>query len=154
MLPTGDHKVPQAFLDWQQYSQETDNFDIGNIIQRATQNELIDEIIDAYNAPYPEEKYKAGARKFPLLVPTHANDPESENNRQAWAQLKQFEKPFITAFSDKDPVTAGGDKIFQKLIPGCAGQAHTTMRNGGHFLQEDCAKELTELAIRCFKDIN
>lgn len=152
MLPTGDHKPPQAFLDWQKYSQETDNFDIGNIIQRATQNDLIDEVVAAYNAPYPEEQYKAGARKFPLLVPVRPDDPESENNRQAWACLKQFNKPFITAFSDHDPVTAGGDKIFHKLIPGCKGQAHTTMVNGGHFLQEDCATALAELAITCFKE--
>lgn len=151
MLPTGDHTPPDAFLAWQQYSQTTDNFDIGAIIQRATHKDVIDEVVAAYNAPFPEEKYKAAARKFPMLVPTSPNDPEAQNNRNAWKILGEFSKPFLTAFSDQDPVTKGGEKIFQKLVPGCKGQAHTIIKGGGHFLQEDCASELINHAIKCFK---
>ena len=151
MLPTGDHDPGQAFFDWQVYSQSTPNFDIGEIIQRATHKELINEIVAAYNAPFPSERYKVGARMFPMLVPTTPNDPETENNRQAWQSLKQFTKPFLTAFSDGDPVTKGGEKIFQKLIPGCNNQAHIILENGGHFLQEDCGDELIKHAIQFFQ---
>ena len=142
MLPTGEHTAPEAFFEWQKYSQSTDNFDIGSILQRATHSNLIEETVNAYNAPFPDETYKAAARKFPMLVPTSINDPESQNNINAWKILSQFEKPFLTLFSDNDPVTKGGEKIFQKLVPGCVGQAHKIMKNGGHFLQEDCAEEL------------
>jgi haloalkane dehalogenase len=151
MLPTGEHEPSEAFKAWQTYSQTTDNFNIGNIIQGATHKEIIEEVIAAYNAPFPSEKYKAGARKFPMLVPTSLDDPEAQNNKEAWEVLKTFTKPFLTAFSDKDPVTKGGEKIFQKLIPGCKGQKHTIIKNGGHFLQEDCALELITLAIECFR---
>lgn len=147
MLPTGEHAPPKAFLDWQNYSQTTENFNIGNIIQGATHKDLIQEVIDAYNAPFETEAMKAGARKFPMLVPTSTDDPESQNNIQAWLSLSQFRKPFLTLFSDKDPVTKGGDKIFQKLVPGCDGQNHTILKDGGHFLQEDCAHELMRHAL-------
>lgn len=151
MLPTGDHHPGQAFIDWQEYSQSTDNFNIGDIIQRATHKDLIEEIVAAYDAPFPEEKYKAGARKFPMLVPITPDDPEGANNRAAWQKLQQFKKPFLTAFSDNDPMTSGGDKILQKKIPGCINQAHVTLKNGGHFLQEDCGDELIKHAIQLFK---
>jgi haloalkane dehalogenase len=151
MLPTGDYHPGQAFVDWQHYSQNTKIFDCGNIIQNACEKELIEEIVAAYNAPFPEEKYKAGARKFPMLVPITPDDPEAQNNRLAWGKLQQFKKPFLTAFSDKDPITAGGDKVFQKLVPGCKDQAHVTLKDAGHFLQEDCGDQLISHAITLFK---
>ncbi len=152
MLPTGDHKPPQAFLEWQQYSQTSSNFDIGGIIQRGTHKELIEEVLAAYRAPFPLESHKAGVRKFPMLVPISPNDPESANNRQAWQSLSQFKKPFLTLFSDQDPVTKGGEKIFQKLVPGCKGQNHKILQDGGHFLQEDCSKELIQLSTKFFNE--
>lgn len=152
MLPTGEHEPSEAFMAWQAYSQESDNFDIANIIQGASHKDIIDEVLAAYNAPFPSEEYKAGARKFPMLVPINVDDPEAHNNKEAWKVLATFNKPFLTAFSDKDPVTRGGEKIFQKLIPGCKGQVHTIIKDGGHFLQEDCALELISLAIDCFRD--
>jgi haloalkane dehalogenase len=151
MLPTGEHEPSKAFIEWQEYSQATENFDIAGIIQRATYKEIIEEVVAAYNAPFPSEEYKAGARKFPMLVPIRPDDPEALNNKEAWKVLAKFTKPFLTAFSDQDPVTRGGEKLFQKLIPGCAGQPHTIIKNGGHFLQEDCAHELVTLAINCFR---
>jgi haloalkane dehalogenase len=147
MLPTGDHAASEAFLNWQTFSQQVDVFPVAGIIKGATVTPLSSEVLAAYNAPFPDETYKAGVRQFPLLVPTTPDNPASEANRLAWKTLQQFNKPFITAFSDSDPVTAGGDKIMQKLIPGCQGQAHTTIEKGGHFLQEDQGKRLAEVLL-------
>ncbi|MFQ3190075.1 MAG: haloalkane dehalogenase [Paraglaciecola sp.] len=147
MLPTGDHGANEAFLNWQTFSQEVEVFPVAGIIKGATVTPLSPEVLAAYNAPFPDETYKAGVRQFPLLVPTSPDDPASEANRLAWQTLQKFNKPFITAFSDSDPVTAGGDKIMQKLIPGCQGQAHITIKQGGHFLQEDQGKQLAEVLL-------
>lgn len=147
ILPTGDHDPGEAFKAWQKYSQETPEFKVGNIINGATTTELEPRVVAAYNAPYPDESYKEGARQFPLLVPTTPDNPASEKNRQAWAALNQWTKPFLTAFSDKDPVTAGGDKVMQKLIPGTKNQAHTIIKDGGHFLQEDKGEELASITL-------
>jgi haloalkane dehalogenase len=147
MLPTGDHPASEAFLQWQTFSQQVEVFPVAGIIKGATVTPLSPEVLAAYDAPFPDETYKAGVRQFPLLVPTTPNDPASEANRSAWKTLQQFTKPFITAFSDSDPVTAGGDKIMQKLIPGCQGQAHTTIEKGGHFLQEDQGEKLAQVLL-------
>ena len=147
MLPTGDHNPGDAFKSWQDYSQKVPEFPAGAIINRATTTELPQAVIDAYDAPYPDESYKEGARQFPLLVPITSTDPAAEKNRAAWAVLMKWDKPFLTAFSDSDPITAGGDKVMQKLIPGTQGQAHTTIVNGGHFLQEDQGEVLAEVVV-------
>jgi haloalkane dehalogenase len=147
MLPTGDHPAGDAFMKWKTFSQEVAFFPVAGIIKGATVTQLSEETLAAYNAPFPDETYKAGARQFPLLVPVTPNDPASASNRLAWKVLQQFNKPFITAFSDSDPVTAGGDKIMQKLIPGCQGQAHTTISQGGHFLQEDQPEALSNVLL-------
>lgn len=152
MLPTGDHPPSPEFLRWQRFSQEVAEFEVSKVIQKATTTELIQEVLTAYDAPFPSEEYKCAVRKFPLLVPTQANDPESENNRKAWQALARFNKPFLTAFSDGDPITAGGDKIMQNKIPGCANQAHMTLIDGGHFLQEDVGEQLIKTAIQFFKE--
>ena len=147
MLPTGDVPAGDAFLAWQQYSQTSDNFDVGSIINRAAVNPLSPEIIAAYNAPYPDDSYKAGARKFPLLVPTNPEDPASEPNLQAWKILASSGIPFLTAFSDQDPITKGGERVFHKLLPGCEGQKHITTQGAGHFLQEDKGEELADIMV-------
>lgn len=105
------------------------------------------EIIAAYNAPFPDDTYKACARVFPALVPAEPNDPAAPANRAAWEVLKQWNKPFLTCFSDKDPITKGGERVFHKLVPGTAGQAHVTIQDAGHFLQEDKGEELADLLI-------
>lgn len=152
MLPTGDHSPGEAFMSWRKFSQEVPEFPAGGIIKGATISELPQAVIDAYNAPYPDESYKEGARQFPALVPVSADDPASQANREAWEVLQHWQKPFLTAFSDSDPITAGGDKIMQKLIPGCAGQAHTTINNGGHFLQEDQGGALAQVVNKFIAD--
>ncbi|MEJ2129804.1 MAG: haloalkane dehalogenase [Woeseiaceae bacterium] len=141
-LPTGDQGMNEAFLQWREFARTSPKFDIGRILQNATVSELSDEVVAAYDAPFPDDSYKAGARKFPMLVPITPDDPASEANRQAWAVLMNWQKPFLTTFSDKDPIMSGGEKVFKKLVPGAAGQDHVIIRDAGHFLQEDKGEEL------------
>jgi len=146
-LPTGDQKITDAFLEWQRFSRETPEFAVGTIVGSGCHQALSQAIIAAYDAPFPDETYKEGARIFPSLVPTTPDDPAAPANREAWKVLQGFEKPFLTAFSDKDPITRGGDKVFQKLIPGAKNQPHTTIQGGGHFLQEDCGSGFASVVI-------
>jgi haloalkane dehalogenase len=141
-LPTGDKDPGPAFLAWQQYSQETPDFHVGGIVNGGCTTDLAPEVVAAYDAPFPDDSYKAGARQFPMLVPSRPDDPASEPNRRAWEVLHAWTKPFLTAFSDSDPVTGGADRVLQTTIPGAAGRPHTTIVGGGHFLQEDRGEEL------------
>lgn len=147
MLPTGQGTPPEAFLKWQTFSQTVPQFPTGQILQGATVRELSAEEVAAYDAPYPDESYKAGARIFPALVPTSTDQDGASDNREAWKVLANWDKPFVTCFSDKDPVTAGGDSVFQAKVPGTKGQPHRTIRDGGHFLQEDKPEELAALIL-------
>jgi haloalkane dehalogenase len=147
MLPTGDHHPGEAFLKWQAFSQKTPVFGTGFIVMGGCATPMAPEVIAAYDAPFPDESYKEGARQFPLLVPVSPEDPAAPANRAAWETLMKFDKPFLCAFSDKDPITAKGAAVLQKLIPGCAGQPHTTIGNGGHFLQEDQGEKLAEVVV-------
>ena len=146
-LPTGDRPGNDAFMAWQKFSQTSPAFDIGRLIQRATMTTLPDDVVAAYDAPFPDDSYKAGARIFPSLVPTQPDDPAAEPNRRAWEVLQKWEKPFLTAFSDADPVTKGGERVMQSRIPGAQGQPHTTIVGAGHFLQEDKGEELARIVV-------
>jgi len=144
-LPTGDIPPGPAFLNWQNFSQTVEDFDIGVVVGLGCVTAPGEDVFDAYRAPFPDDSYKAGARQFPMLVPTSPDDPASAANRAAWETLRDFKKPWLTAFSDKDAITRGGDTRFQAEIPGCAGQPHTTIENGGHFLQEDQGEVLARV---------
>jgi haloalkane dehalogenase len=144
-LPTGDTPPGKAFLGWQNFSQTVDDFDIGFIVNGGCATELPDAVVAAYRAPFPDDSYKAGARQFPMLVPTSPDDPAAEDNRSAWKVLRAWKKPFLTAFSDQDAITRGGAGAFQRDVPGCAGQPHTTIEGGGHFLQEDRGEQLAQV---------
>lgn len=146
-LPTGDFPISEAFLQWRKFSVEVPEFSVGAIINMGTLSDLPEEILEAYNAPFPDETYKEGARIFPSLVPISPDDPAAPANRQAWEVLSKFEKPFLTAFSDGDPITRGGEQIFQKRVPGAKGQPHTIIKGGGHFLQEDRGEESARVVI-------
>lgn len=150
-LPTGDHAVSEAFMQWREFATTSPRFDIGRIIQRATVSEMSEDEVAAYDAPFPDDSYKAGARAFPALVPITPDDPASEANRRAWAALTEWRKPFLTAFSDKDPILGGGEKVFKKLVPGAAGQPHVIIEDGGHFLQEDKGEELARIVVDLIK---
>jgi len=147
-LPIGDRPPGEAFLNWQRFSQTVEDFDVGFIVNSGCTSELAPEVYAAYNAPFPDDAYKAGARQFPMLVPTAPDDPASDANRNAWETLRHFDKPFLTAFSDRDPITRGGDVAFQREVPGSAGQPHTTIEGGGHFLQEDRGEQLARVIER------
>ena len=151
MLPTGDHNPGEAFKKWQSFSQEVPMFPTGKIINGGTVTELPDEVLAAYDAPFPDESYKEGARQFPLLVPTTPDNPESQANRDAWKVLMAFEKPWLCAFGDSDPITGAAAPIIQKLVPGCQGQPHTTLQGGGHFIQEDCGEALARVVLDWLK---
>lgn len=146
-LPTGDRHPGDAFLAWQRYSQETPDFHVGGIVKGGCASDVSDEVIAAYDAPFPDDSYKEGARQFPMLVPTSPDDPAAEPNREAWKVFEAWEKPFLTAFSDQDAITRGGEKVFQSVVPGAKGREHPTITGGGHFLQEDKGEELARVVV-------
>ncbi|MSO79663.1 MAG: alpha/beta fold hydrolase [Acidimicrobiia bacterium] len=146
-LPTGDRHPGDAFLAWQKFSRETPDFPVGNIVNGGCTSDLAPQVIAAYDAPFPDESYKEGARQFPPLVPSTPDDPASDANRAAWDVLRTFTKPFLCAFSDKDPITGGADRMLRDEIPGCEGQPHTTIEGGGHFLQEDRGEQLAQVIV-------
>jgi haloalkane dehalogenase len=146
-LPTGDRNPGEAFLRWQQFSQTAPELPIGRIINGGCVTDLPPEVIAAYEAPFPDESYKEGARQFPVLVPTRPDDPAADANRAAWKVLSAWEKPFLCAFSDSDPITRGADRVFLSLVPGTKGQPHTTIKGAGHFLQEDKGEELAQVIV-------
>lgn len=146
-LPTGDTPPGDAFTAWCKFSQEAPEFPVGRIVQGGCVTALPDDVVAAYEAPFPDERYKAGARQFPILVPATPDDPAAPANRQAWEVLRRWQKPFLTAFSDSDPITSGADRRLQEAIPGTRGQPHTTIVGGGHFLQEDKGAELAQVVV-------
>lgn len=153
-LPVGGGKAPLPFRLWVAFSQVIPKFPVGWLISKGTVRGLTAAEKAAYDAPFPDERYKAGVRQFPLLVPitdAHASVAEC---KQAWQVLSRFDKPFLTAFSDRDPITRGGDRIFRERIPGARGQPHTTVRRAGHFLQEDQPARLVDLIDRKFQAAN
>jgi haloalkane dehalogenase len=144
-LPDGSGKPSDAFMAWQKFSQESPHFPIGNIVNGGCATGLSAETIAAYDAPFPDDSYKAGARIFPTFVPTSKDDVSIPANLAAWDVLRAYEKPFLCAFSDLDRVTKGGFKPFLERIPGANGQPHVTIEGGGHFLQEDRGPELAKV---------
>ena len=150
-LPTGEMGANDAFMAWKKFSQEVPEFPPGNIISGATVSDLSADVIAAYDAPYPDESYKEGARQFPLLVPVSPDDPAVPANKKAWETLDAWDKPWLITFSDSDPITAGGDKAFQARIPGTKGQPHTTITAAGHFLQEDKGEEMAKVIVEFMK---
>ncbi|HEV3226632.1 MAG TPA: haloalkane dehalogenase [Acidimicrobiales bacterium] len=141
-MPTGDRAPNEAFLAWQNFAKTSDDFPIGGIVSGGCANRLSADVVAGYDAPFPDDTFKAGARAFPSLVPTSRDDPEHDANVKAWEVLSAFDKPFLCAFSDRDPITKGGERQFIGRVAGTEGQAHTTIEGAGHFLQEDKGPEL------------
>ena len=146
-LPTGDRPPNEAFLAWQRFSRESPTFPIGGIVNGGCTTDLAAEVIAAYDAPFPDDSYTAGARRFPSLVPSSPDDPAAPANEAAWETLRRFDRPFLCAFSDRDPITRGGQRAFLDQVPGAAGQAHTTIEGAGHFLQEDAGPRLAQVIV-------
>ena len=146
-LPTGKEKIPKAFHIWRAFAMYSPWFPIGKIVRFGCAQGLSDEAVAAYDAPYPNSRYKVGARVFPTLVPIHPSDPAREANERAWDMYKAWTKPFITLFATRDPVTKGGERMWQKLVPGAANQNHTKIRGAGHFVQEDKGEEVAQALV-------
>jgi haloalkane dehalogenase len=147
-LPTGDQPPGEAFLAWQKYSQETPDFTVGHIVNGGCLSNLSADAIAAYDAPFPDDTYKAGARQFPTLVPTSPDDPASPANRAAWETLANFDRPFLCAFSDSDPITRGADAVLRSRIPGAMAHEPVTITDAGHFLQEDQGPQLARVVAQ------
>lgn len=144
-LPTGAHgPVPKAFKIWRAFARFSPWFPIGRIVSAGCAVPLSENDRYAYDAPFPTRRHTVAARLFPTFVPTEPDDPERMRNEAAWEVLKRWDKPFLTLFSSRDPVTRGGDKIFLKWVPGTANQPHAVTRGAGHFLQEDKGAELAQ----------
>jgi haloalkane dehalogenase len=148
-LPTGVTPLPFAFKLWRAFAQYSPWFPIGRIVNAGCAKGLSPKEMAAYDAPFPSTEYTAGARAFPLLVPARADDPERQNNERAWELFRRWNKPFLTLFSDRDPVTRGGEKLWLTAVPGAKGQPHKLVRGAGHFLQEDSGEEVAR-AIAAF----
>ncbi|MHA2603449.1 MAG: hypothetical protein AM324_015120 [Candidatus Thorarchaeota archaeon SMTZ1-83] len=137
-----------SLLRWVAYSRTVPKLPMGDIILGATVTNLPPEVIRAYEAPFPDEKYKAGACIFPSLVPTQLRE-----NQRVWDEvLSKWKRPFLTAFSDLDPITAGGERLFQKRIPGVQDREHVTIKGAGHFLQEDKSEELVRIILNIIEE--
>jgi len=144
-MPDGERPLSDAFMAWQKFAKESPGFVVSMIVNGGSKTDLPAEVLAAYDAPFPDETYTAASRIMPSLVPTGPDDPAAADNQAAWRVLDTFEKPFLCAFSDGDPITSGGERVFLRRVPGTKGQAHTTVVGAGHFLQEDQGPQLAAL---------
>jgi len=151
MLPTGDRPPPRIFKIWKLFARWSPWFPISRIVDKGCFRDLSTAERRAYDAPFPSARYKAGTRAFPRLVPVTPDDPAAEPNRAAWARLGEWNRPFLTTFSNGDPIMRGGDRVLQAHVPGAEGQPHTTLK-GGHFLQEDSGPEFARAVLDWMSD--
>ena len=147
-LPMGDRPLPRAFRIWRAFARWSPVFPIGRIVNAGCVRKLSPGALRAYAAPFPSARYKAGARAFPRLVPAGPDDPAVPANQRAWEALREWRRPFLTAFAAHDPIFRGADRVLQKLVPGAEGQPHEIVRRAGHFIQEDAGVELAEIIAR------
>lgn len=144
-LPTGGAgSVPRAFRIWRSFARWSPWFPIGRIVATGCAAGLTPAEIAAYDAPFPTRRHRLAARLFPRFVPTDPDDPERGANEAAWRALESWQKPFLTLFSTRDPITRGGERMFQRRVPGAAGMPHAAIRGAGHFLQEDKGAEIAQ----------
>lgn len=145
-LPTGDSKPGKAFMRWRGFVERIPNLPIGRIIKMglAQPDEMDAAVKAAYEAPFPDKSYKAGAATWPLLVPVTPDDPGSAAMRRTRRALARWDKPALVMFSDSDPITRGGDKFFRRLIPTAKEQPEIVIKGTGHFLQEEKGEDIAQ----------
>lgn len=146
-LPTGDRAAPLAFRAWQAFARWTPRLPVGWIVQSASHRRIPRAVRRAYDAPFPSERHKAGARAFPPLVPTRPADPARAANLRAWEALERWEKPFLTVYGRHERITRAFERQFQRRVPGARGQPHATLGRAGHFIQEDAGEELARVVV-------
>lgn len=141
-----------VFMQWRAYAKQAEIMNVGKVLQSSTVRQLSEEEMAAYWAPFPDKSYMAGAKIFPSLVPLEIDNPECLLNKKLWAtKWLTWEKPFLTLFSDKDPMFSGQEVFYQKNIPGAKNQAHQVIKDGGHFLQEDKGEEIADILVNWVK---
>ena len=152
-LPTGDVPATEGFMKWRTYATTTPDLPIGTIVKRsaADRESITDDIVAAYDAPFPDVTYKTGAQMFPLLVPIEPNQPGAREMRETREALSNWQKPALVMFSDGDPVTRGGDRFFRKLIPSANNEPQIVIQDAGHFLQEEKGPEIAAEIVTFIK---
>ena len=141
-LPTGDQPMPEVWLRFREVVRAAPTLDVGRLVQAGCQTTLPDTVLAGYEAPFPGPEFMAAPRAMPGLVPTSPADPATEANRAAWQRLAAWDKPFLVAFSDRDPITGAMAPILKRVVPGAAGIEHPVIEGAGHFLQEDAGQRL------------
>jgi len=141
-LPTGDFPMPDVWLRFREVVRTATDLSVSGLVASGCVHPLPPEVLAAYDAPFPGPELMAGPRAMPGLVPTTPDDPASAANRSAWDRLVTWDKPFLVAFSDSDPITRDMGPILQRAIPGAAGIDHPVLTGAGHFLQEDAGDRL------------
>ncbi len=144
-LPTGDFDMPEIWWQFRRAVESADTLDVSRFVQSGCTTRLSEQVRAAYDAPFPDESFKAGPRAMPGLVPTRPDDPATEANRAAWERLTHSDTPFLVAFSDQDPITGAMAPILQRNMPGARGLEHPVITGAGHFLQEDAGRHLGEV---------
>jgi haloalkane dehalogenase len=144
-LPTGDQPMPAVWLRFREVVRTAPELSVSRLVQSGCQTALSEQVLAAYEAPFPDASYIAGVRAMPNLVPAEPDDPASAANREAWRRLTEWTRPFLVAFSDRDPITGGMAPVLKTAIPGAAGLSHPTLEGAGHFLQEDAGDCLAEI---------
>ena len=136
----------EGFNQWLNFSQTVEDFNSGKIVNQGSMSKLNEEEVAAYNAPFPNEDYKAGPRVFPKLVPITTEHPQVKENIEAWEVLKNFDKPTIALFGEHDMAFKEQDKYIIEKIKGAEGMPHRRI-NAGHFSQENQPEELVEAIL-------
>jgi haloalkane dehalogenase len=146
-LPDGSYRLGEEWWQFHDFVDRTEDLPVGLLVQFGSGTELPDEVVAAYDAPFPDASYKAGPKVMPDLIPQDPDDVAAAPAQAAWDVLRRFEGPFLCAFSDGDPITRGADALFTGSVPGAAGQPHTTITGAGHFLQEDQGPQLARVVV-------
>ncbi|MGO4258285.1 haloalkane dehalogenase [Marmoricola sp. RAF53] len=141
---TGESRVvvEEALLDYLLYTQRAPTLRASDFVGAATVRPLAPAVLAAYDAPFPDDRYTAGMRQMTALLPLTRNDVGARIGRRTMRVLEQFERPFVTCYSDGDPATQGWAEVFAERVPGARDQRHHVLEGAGHFLQEDAGERL------------